>query len=76
MAKGKARAKGAAKQMAHAQKLGTGHGVVTTGVGVQSKLEGAAKVAYKGYNQPGVKHGSMGALAGTGGRKGAKIPGL
>lgn len=55
------------------QKLGTGS-APASGMGLGSKLEGAAAIKYAGYNQGPVKHGAHGLLAGTGGKKNQKVP--
>jgi hypothetical protein len=60
---------------AMSQKLSTGSGGDTSGMGLSSKMEGAASVPYKGHTLSGaVTHGAKGALSGTGQRKNAKVP--
>lgn len=70
--------KGAAKaDKPISQKLGTGTmKMQAKGMALSTHLEGAAEVAYKGHSQgPGVKHGTMGVLAGKGGKR-VKDPGF
>lgn len=66
-------AKAKVKKANMSQKLSTGS-APASGMDLKSKLEKAAGITYKGYNQGSVRHGAHGILAGTGGKKSAKIP--
>lgn len=60
--------------MKMSQKLSAGTSTGSSGLDVGSKLEKASTVPYKGYKTTGLSHGAHGVLAGTGGKKSAKIP--